>query len=258
MFCVLRLFFGSGTKQNSPLNISSILIVKTNNNFRDVIKAITLFDNIVSFYASSNLKKTIASDLLLKSRPIISHLLYDEDRTKLDPFIYSCWNSLIQNKTEIKINPWKLNKKYGSNDTGKQFLSVVFGNDWKYIKNESKDDIEYFIPDQGSSTNMLPFDMFTNLKKITIEMTQCVNEYWPFSIPTLLKLILNNKNKIEKVYIDVLRKHLKTSTSWISFVYDQQKEYIVTECEKSNLKVEFKNHGRWKNKHLLLIKKAEV
>ena len=92
------MFFGN----YDPLSIGSILIIKTSSNYRAVISAITLFDNILSCNFLHQHNK-VSTSLLSKSMVILKQLLNDEQKDTFDKFIYTAFTTFARHKTQIKL-----------------------------------------------------------------------------------------------------------------------------------------------------------
>ena len=117
-------------------------MIKTSTNYQLIVDAITLLDNALSNAGAERNQLTLVRwrkdwsglgkdiDKIMK---ILPHLLYDETgRDRFDDFIYQCWESFTDNKTEIFIDIEKIQQ--GINNVA----STIYSSD--HIYNGRDDD----------------------------------------------------------------------------------------------------------------------
>ena len=218
-------------------------------NYEDIASAITLFDNMLSGISTSCDNLAV---LLRKSKPILNHLLFDQDKSRFNEFIYSTWNAFISNKTQIIINMWRLHEHIGN----LEFLGLIFSNfrtdkfeteflDHNTHKKINTEILEMFNRLPNSNNFSQPRDkddanlikpeilnIFSNATSLTIDRTQYYypNTYWPLSLDALLTLIKNTN--IKKVKITAHPNRL--NKSWISSVWKEKSVKSKSNKEKES------------------------
>ena len=184
---IYRLFFGDNRFNNDPLNIISIRIIKHRSNLKNQVAAITVLDGIISDSLYAN-KIEEDSDYAT----IIKALFEDDDRRKLDPYIYDTFQCFIDHKEKMEINMMTLDTYIKD----KKLLQLIT-NDLLEVKN--KLDISLWINNNDNKDNLIKrrlFEIFHNVKEIRIDVG--LNRY-PFSLLSLLSNIQNTS--IQKVTI---------------------------------------------------------
>ena len=164
------------------------------------------------------------------------HLLYDTNKTKLNPYIYSCWKSFVSNKQEISIDLWKLNEYIVDID----FLELIFENGFRTMEFDVDTfDGDYVFHNDGTNLLRKEFlDVFINVKSIWIDYAQNSDKYWSFSLLRLLYVIQDTN--IERIEINSCSDG-KVRKSWLSCVWSQLSSQIIKQYNERHFSVAYRS-----------------
>ena len=215
----------------------------------EIISAITLFDNIIS----NGLWDKVPSTVLADSKVILQHLLYDENKTQWNPFIYSCWQSFVGNKEEISIDFSKLNEYIADIE----FLDLIFcdGFETNECDEDNCDGKYVFYNDNTNLFRQDMFDIFENVKLIWIDYVQNDNEYWAFSLLKLLSVI-DNHNNIEKIEISASCTD-KGRSSWLSLLWNKSSLSLTQQYEIKHFDIKYER-GHHQDDYIYIKKKTVI
>lgn len=233
MFDIInRLFYGD---VNCNLNITSIRMIKTKDNYAGIISAMTLIDNIIS-------GTLLAKGSYDKQATILKHLIMDDenDKNKFTPFIYSTWDWFVKNQKKIKINLWDLKLRFKDDD---KLFDILFMNGYNTQNLENKSG-NYSIHKNGENLlNKRVIDMFCNVKLIEFEWVQSKafdKRYWSFSLFKLLELIKDTKIERIKLYGDCSG---YKDSSWLSYLWKKSKKELINKYRNEGFKIKFEDNG---------------
>ena len=239
---IFSLFFG---QHRYSINISSIRIIETAKNYREIIEAMTLFDRAIS----DNIYEEISKSFLRKSLLILNHLVGKTQNNEFAPFIHNSWKVFLQKKTEIKINMSELN--FCISDLG--FLGLIFGGRGLEMHEYDSSDVDnnYVIPDDNDMTNIFALlNLFDNLQTLHIENVQVphTNKYWSFSLYRLLYLL--TKTQIKKVEISTD----KIESSWLSYLWGDKSASFIKAYKNKGYAIAFDDDYKDYASHCISIK----
>ena len=78
-----------------PINISSIRIIDSATNYQQIVSAIALFDDVISYNIGR--KQNISVECL----SILNDLIVERKENKFDPFICNSWKASLQKKLKF-------------------------------------------------------------------------------------------------------------------------------------------------------------
>ena len=210
------------------IRVQSVRIVNTHQNFRDVFRALFIFDAMVSdgsFY-KNNL------DIQQKDIDFMKHLLHNS--SSFDPYVVSVIQSYIRNKKEINLNMfglWYL--KSG------QYGMVI--QDKIQLKDRENLDFEQM----SFTSNLMSakiFDILSYAKILNINTTFDNSDCFAFNLFYFLDIvceILTWKLIKIKERMEVTEYKQGMHESWLYLYWSSSSELLIKDCKEKGLEIEF-------------------
>ena len=186
------------------IGISTIRLIQSNKNFKTIITALYCLDQIISGdYMSEESWNGINKEhinILMHFIGFVSSL-DDNDNQKYDNYIYQTVNCFIQNKRQININLYKINKDFVNSKIRDLMMHSLEEED------EDKKDFVLSSRDVFDPTNLFKrelLDIFKFTKKITLRL---YHEYrklkyrYRISLWSLLSMI--RKSSLEQIILEL-------------------------------------------------------
>ena len=215
-------------------------MISTASNYEAIMQTITGFDNILS--GTQGVTKAMPSTAVA----IMNHLLYDKNKDKFHPFIYESFSSLLDQKTEIKLDMPQLHK-FGDRSfvdsifAGSGLRKYKFDNKHQFDNTETFVPFDYSVPSDGDNTNILKLSLLTQLKNLesisieNVESTFTKGDYWPFSLLSLSSIL--PLNKIREITVKASKGEV--SASWLSSIWEREKVSLQQAYHNKEYAIDF-------------------
>ena len=219
-----RTYFDMRDEQNKDSQMNHSIWIKP------ITTIFKQFDDIFDGWKSPLIQSSLAS--------IFTHLLYDEERDRFSSSIYESFQQCLDNKTEIGLNmgylEWNIDPS---------FIDSMFGGTgYKKYQYYSEEEKEHYVPNDGDNTNILSLDLlmkFTNLESISIEAEGRFNDYWSFSLFSLLTILTSTN--IKKIDIN----GYGTKESWLSSTWKTNQSSLEKAYEEKGYSISYKSEERY-------------
>ena len=207
-----RLFFGDA---ECEINISSIRILETNQNYQSLIQTICCFDNIISgkITANNRISSSFGYGKLLSD--LFDYILHGKKTKKWNQYVFETFNCFVKNKTKIKIYIDRVLECVED----EALLNLMF---YRSQKNDN-------TRSNGCLIKQEIFEMCTNVEQIII-----FSDDYPFSLVAYNSFLsIIGKTKLNKVTV------VCKDGGWLSHFWIHCSDLIVRKFGEKMCKVEF-------------------
>ena len=230
------------------MQIQSVRVRATNNNYKDIIYALAYLDTILTGGEQYNVKVS-ASDISVMKHLFNSHL-NQTSVVKFDSYICDTFAAFIQSKQQISLDLYEL---YRANSEIRELL--MYEMDEKDTFNGEKE-VKRGENDFSNLFRAEMFLIFKNVKTLIIKSTHGFgNKSYSLGMECLLSLVHSTslKQVIVKAYT-----HWKENkdTNWIYSLWTENKEAITKQYEMKQYNISMKEiKGEWANGYCFKISK---
>ena len=222
---IYSLFFGG----YYPINVESIILTSTNDNFNKIITALCYFDTLTSGMHDKYTKKRITGEHVKVLKGLFNYFSGDQTM-RFNPYMLQTFQAFVKAKTSIKIH-----FTYFSDPefTEPAIRELIINN-----TQQSEHVSRRTANDDANLLNPQILTVFTAIKTITLEATQGPSRgpqgCFTMSFLKLLSLIKNTS--VQKVIIDEGGSYEKR---WIMSLWNASSSELIEEYRKSNFDIQY-------------------